>query len=120
MSVRFRLVNMLLQERQELVAQRVPEIEHAVRLADEPAAVDHVGPVVDDRLEQLEVVLPGRIPGRRPARARRRRSARLKPSRRAAPFALVHRLVDDLEVGAGEQLRQLVELLAPCRRSSSR
>ena len=55
-------------ERQELVGQRVPEVEHAVRLADEPRAEDDVGLALDDRLDQLRDTAPGRTRGRRPGR----------------------------------------------------
>ena len=59
MSVRFRFVNMLRQQRQHLVGDRVPEVEHAVALADEARAEDHVGLVLEDRLHQLRIL--GRI-----------------------------------------------------------
>src|SRR5918993_1875845 len=43
--------------RQEPVAHRVPEVEHAMRLPDEPAAVHDVGLAVEDGLEELAVIL---------------------------------------------------------------
>src|SRR5262249_49795470 len=38
---------------------RVPEVEHAMRLADEPRAVDDVRVVLDDRLDELGIL--GRV-----------------------------------------------------------
>ena len=45
-------------ERQDVIADRVPEVQHAMRLAArESRAIDHVGQAVDDRLDQLRVLL---------------------------------------------------------------
>ena len=55
MSDRFKFVNMFDKQRQKPIAGRVPEIEHAVAVADEAAAEHDVGLVFDDRLDQLRV-----------------------------------------------------------------
>ena len=58
MSVRLRLVKHVRAQGEELVADHVPEIDHAVGVAaHEARAEDDVGLAVEDRLEQPRVFL---------------------------------------------------------------
>ena len=57
MSVRFRLVNMFERSVSRPLPTRVPEVEHAVRLAADEARAEHdVGLALEDRLHQPRVL----------------------------------------------------------------
>ena len=117
MSVRFRFVNDVRQQRQDAVADRVPEVQHAVRIAaDEPRPEDHVRLAVENRPSQLRelrrVVLQvgilhdDHVAGR---------SGEAGPERRALPAVPLvphhHHVVEPC---------QIAQRVGACRRSSSR
>src|SRR5262249_41497370 len=45
------------EEREIFVCERMPVVEYSVALADEPRAEDDIGLIVDDRLDELGILL---------------------------------------------------------------